>query len=618
MGCWNSSKAKNEKNGSAGTPASLKMKKMGLLELQQGQKIKKMGLLELQQAPKSKNRPSENSGARKIEKLAVGKFRRAKKSKNRPSGNSAGPKNQKMGRREIPQTQNRMNKKLTSLSAIRSLTTLIVFLATGYAYLVPLANVLRYHEQHHLFRFTADYFRQTLAEEGLLRYATNFVVQFFFHPWLGAMVMATLLTLIFVGVEGMLKRLLFGRALPLCLGLVPVLLLLIYTETTAHDLCWVVLSVVLIGVGWLVVALLSRFTSWLPLLSIQKPWSTKAQAISLLLTGMTALGAGYVGFVKHYPAKEGILLQTVFHARQGDWPAVLRYTQRYLDAGKTNPLVAYFHTMALYHAGQLPARLFDYPASLGVQTLYFPWRGNAAEAEFGGMLFEQLGLLNEALHWETEALVVDGPTAPHLVNLARYNIVLGKPRVAQVFIEQLKHTLFYRGQAKQLEQQLRAGRVPHLRDALRGADREGVRFTNVQNLGPELQYLLQHDPHNRMAFDYLMAQLLLSNHVSLFAQQLPRIRAFHVAALPPCYEEALLIYQMGVDKATFVRCGFTVSPDTRARFARYMQLTEQGNQPLLQQEFGRTYWYYLNYLSPYGHQVIEESQEAHQNGIKQL
>ena len=88
--------------------------------------------------------------------------------------------------------------------------------------------------------------------------------------------------------------------------------------------------------------------------------------------------------------------------------------------------------------------------------------------------------------------------------------------------------------------------------------------------------------------------------------------------LPSCYEEALLIYQMGVDKATFARCGFIVSPDTRARFARYMQLTEQGNQPLLQQEFGHTYWYYLNYLSPYGHQVIEESQEAHQNGIKQL
>jgi len=38
QGCWNSSKAKNEKNKAAGTPARPKMKKTGLLELQQGQK----------------------------------------------------------------------------------------------------------------------------------------------------------------------------------------------------------------------------------------------------------------------------------------------------------------------------------------------------------------------------------------------------------------------------------------------------------------------------------------------------------------------------------------------------------------------------------------------------
>ena len=57
MGCWNSSKPKNQKdgllelqqgqkskkNGAAGTPARPKIKKTGLLELQQGQKIKKTG-----------------------------------------------------------------------------------------------------------------------------------------------------------------------------------------------------------------------------------------------------------------------------------------------------------------------------------------------------------------------------------------------------------------------------------------------------------------------------------------------------------------------------------------------------------------------------------------------
>ena len=43
MGCWNSSKAKKSKRWAAGTPARPKIKKTGLLELQQGQKIKKMG-----------------------------------------------------------------------------------------------------------------------------------------------------------------------------------------------------------------------------------------------------------------------------------------------------------------------------------------------------------------------------------------------------------------------------------------------------------------------------------------------------------------------------------------------------------------------------------------------
>jgi len=35
-GCWNSSKAKNQKNGAAGTPVRQKNQKDGLLELQQG------------------------------------------------------------------------------------------------------------------------------------------------------------------------------------------------------------------------------------------------------------------------------------------------------------------------------------------------------------------------------------------------------------------------------------------------------------------------------------------------------------------------------------------------------------------------------------------------------
>lgn len=59
--CWNSSKPEKSKRRPAGTPASAKIKKTGLLELQQAQKKQKTALLELQQAQKIKKQPCWNS-----------------------------------------------------------------------------------------------------------------------------------------------------------------------------------------------------------------------------------------------------------------------------------------------------------------------------------------------------------------------------------------------------------------------------------------------------------------------------------------------------------------------------------------------------------------------------
>lgn len=40
-------------------------------------------------------------------------------------------------------------------------------------------------------------------------------------------------------------------------------------------------------------------------------------------------------------------------------------------------------------------------------------------------------------------MVVWGETAPHLLNLARYNLAVQRPQVAQRFINVLKQSLFY-------------------------------------------------------------------------------------------------------------------------------------------------------------------------------
>lgn len=492
-----------------------------------------------------------------------------------------------------------------------------LFLLLLYVYRGPLADVLVYHEQHHLFLYTAGYFHHALAADGLASYLTDFLIQFFYHPLLGAALMALLLSLVY-GLSEYLLALLFGRQAPLHPGIIPALLLLLHTETTAHTLVPVTTTVIALTAACLVALLLRRLTPWLPL--IKKEFHCRRKVRILISAASLALYliGGYTLFLRHYNPKEGILLKTEHYAQRGAWSQVLDYTGRYLMTGKSNQFISYFHNMALYHLGQLPYHQFDYPQALGVKSIYFPWESNSRESEYGHYLYEQLGLLNEAHRWEFEAMVAWGETAPHLTNLARYNIAIGRPAIARMYINKLRQSLFYRSLADSLDAIRYRGRVPGLHHAMRGVTDHPARFTNVRNIGPELENILRHDPKNRMAFEYLMSQLLLSNHLVRFAENLPRIRQFGHSTLPPVYEEALLVYKTGVSEADFARCGFAVSPATEARFAQYVSLMKQGDMQALQARFGNTYWFYLHYISPYGNKVINDRPSETAKGVTQL
>ncbi|MCS3096490.1 DUF6057 family protein [Bacteroides fragilis] len=74
--------------------------------------------------------------------------------------------------------------------------------------------------------------------------------------------------------------------------------------------------------------------------------------------------------------------------------------RKYINSGRTNQLISYFHNLALYHTGKLPYQLFDYPQKLGVKALYFPWNSDSRESEYGHFIYEDLGYINEAQRWE--------------------------------------------------------------------------------------------------------------------------------------------------------------------------------------------------------------------------
>lgn len=477
-------------------------------------------------------------------------------------------------------------------------TFLILFLCYFIAYTGNLSHIIAYHEQHHLFLYTKAYFIQQLQTEGLFNYLTSFIIQFFYHPILGSALLASLLAAVY-GMTHSIIRFLTGKEDWLQLSVIPSLLLFYHTMEASHTLVPVTIAILTLCSINLILWIFRRYMPLIPI-----PQSKHAQNKKLRI-GITTIalcayaGFGYYHFVTSYNRNEGIMLKAEMNVKAKNWDNVLKYTILYLNSGQTNHLIAYFHHLALYHKGLLPYHLFDYPQYLGEKALYFPWNSDSRECEYGHFLYEDLGHINEAHHWEFEAMAVWGETAPHLLNLARYNIANQRPKVAQRFINKLKQSLFYKKEALHLEQILGSGKVEGLKNSLSSVPDNPVRFTNAKNIGPELEYLCNHDPKNQMAFEYLMSYLLLSNNVILFVDNLYRIKNFDYPSLPIAYEEALLIYKLRAGDEMFTQKGYSVSPETEARFARYYQLLEKQQIQTLEKEFGKTFWFYLNFINPY-------------------
>ena len=472
------------------------------------------------------------------------------------------------------------------------------------AYSGNLSHIISYHEQHHLFLFTEAYFEQQVQSEGFFSYLTDFIIQFFYYPALGSALLALLIASVYLMASNII-RFLFGKEDLLHLSVIPSLALFYHTMEASHTLVPITISVLTLAIINLVLWI---FRSHMPLIPLFKNLHIQKKGIRTGITAVALLfyaGYGYYHFVKSYNRSEGIMLKAEMHVKKKDWDKVLDYTKLYMNSGKTNHLISYFHHLALYHKGELIYRLFDYPPFLGVKSLYFPWNSDSRESEYGHIIYEHLGHINEAHHWEFEAMAVWGETAPHLLNLAQYNIVNHRPKVAQRFINKLKQSLFYREEALRLEKVLESGQVEGLRNAVSEVIDSPARFTNTKNIGPELEYICNHDPKNKMAFEYLMSYLLLSNNVTRFVSNLHRIQEFSYPTMPAAYEEALLIYRLKVGEEEFSKTGFTISQETENRFARYYQLTESKQTKVLQQEFGHSYWFYQNYISPYGNKAID-------------
>lgn len=306
-------------------------------------------------------------------------------------------------------------------------------------------------------------------------------------------------------------------------------------------------------------------------------------------------------FVSKYDYREKVMLQIKRSMSERDWQRTLELGSTY---PKTNILTTFAINTALLNMDQLPQRIFDYPQPFGVEGLFIGQHGNNRKNEYAHYIYASLGLYNEAHRQVWESLTTTGRNLSNIKALVLYNRLLDRENIAQKFNALLRKTLFEKGYYESIDMN---SYVPLFTTEAPGS--QGARFNNPQNIMADLSYMVTKGDStlSKRVTDCFLVSLLLSNRVVEFGRHAELIKKHYptAATLPPIYAQAFMLLKTRLSPQEFQALGFELPAQYEQLFNRYAKTYQasRGNANQLS-EFTKTYYYYLNFLSPNGSKII--------------
>lgn len=449
--------------------------------------------------------------------------------------------------------------------------------------------VIYYYGSHSTFLYGGAYREATVHFEGWTGYIDQWLTAMMAGPWTGIIILSALCASVYWLADALIRAM-THRPDYAAIAVAASIATFIASATTidgAPTAAWAVPLCLAVALG--VTAAVNRLTGRKPV----KELGRKTQWV-WIACAMIWSGAGYYYILHGINRSERTMILAEKALREGRFDEVMERADAYAAQGHSNKLMTIFRNYVLAQRGELPARLMEQPQPFGADGLAMPWNSDTREAEYGAIPYEAAGHINEALRWETEALVARGATPDRLARLARYNIALGRTEVARKYIRLLAKAPFRIAEAHDLEREAADGVPDGLRYSLRDEGQTPARWANVTNFTAELVPIVLTDSANTVARQYMLCGLLLRNEVSAFG-------AFmrdhpEPAPLPALYEEALML--CALRDTSFLPM---VSPATRNRFAEYAEAARSTSPDILNRRWGQTYWFYINFVSPYGH-----------------
>lgn len=248
--------------------------------------------------------------------------------------------------------------------------------------------------------------------------------------------------------------------------------------------------------------------------------------------------------------------------------------------------------------GKLPDKLMDYyqPAALG---LFMPISEESTylSTQLAGEIWFRLGDMTMAEHAAILSMIFSpqNKSARMVQRLAEINLINGDEAAARKYLHLLSKTLAYRQWAKDRMPGQESAEVKAWLEKKRSflPEKDTLRLSST-DVVKSLHLLLEANPSNQMALDYLLCFDLLMKDIPGFIKDYER---FYHEAPNRLYAEALLIH-LFQKRATSDEIKATgMNPAVIKEFNEYNYLHKQyqGNPSALESRFGRSYWFYFQF-----------------------
>ena len=430
-----------------------------------------------------------------------------------------------------------------------------------------------YHEQNQIFlwewEYVSGYFQKS---GGLASLVGDFLTQFYYYLYAGA----TILTL--------------------CIALAGFLLYLTLTNLKVNR--WVALASGLCVIAWLTVCHFSTscklssticVIGWLlffwAVSAIRTKWLRLACFLIILFPSYLLFGTPKPGSIQppDFVLEKDFAVDNEY--RFGNYDKVLDIVK---NSDGWTAQMQFFYNLVYAQRGQLPEHLFDFtPNNLGTFEKIGPETPRLTIINMNE-LYWALGdmTFTERAAMMTNVFAPENRNVRMMKRLAECNIVSGDSIAAQKYLRILGKTFVYSRWAEATQQHLAQGQLPPYLAQKKPFVNHRDTITISDNAHFLMMQLLDHNPDNMIALDYILCSDLLLKDITNFKRDYDRYCA-DSSRLKPLYQEALCVWLAGTQASQEEWQQYIKMNDVMQRFVEYNN--QRGNP-----RFKGTYWYYFD------------------------